>query len=157
MVRRLMISTLILTAVSFAKAQPAPKLGPLEQSKTFADAKQYCLSRGSRLPTARELARLAMSCGAKGILEVKEYRGNHGYKPIAARDGSQVDNFYYNPVGFVCQNWGLWSSSISEFDADDTVAYSLEGGAAVRGLLWAQSAFRGNNFRCVVGGKVPAK
>jgi hypothetical protein len=96
---------------------------------TQDEAIQYCAStRNAHLPTPRELAELAMSYGARGILEV-DYVAEHGLPdyPLGAiwrivdsknLDGS-VDRFYFSDAGFVLPpqlaKYGfvaLWSSSL---------------------------------------------
>ncbi|MGZ3695343.1 MAG: hypothetical protein ACXWQO_14595 [Bdellovibrionota bacterium] len=61
-----------------------------------------CEERGMKLPTIRELAQLAQTRGAKGILELSEAHGDvpEGYKSIRVLDGGSVDEFYYNSAGY---------------------------------------------------------
>lgn len=64
-----------------------------------------CAAKGQRLPTIRELARLAQSRGAKGILEVGAIREQdliEGYKKVEALEtNGKKDIFYYNSAGYL--------------------------------------------------------
>jgi hypothetical protein len=81
------------------------------------DAEAYCQAHDERLPTARELAHLAVTLGAKGIKEISafaniEAASKAGYQLVVAKDISgKADQFYYNNSGSTYQGPGLWSSS----------------------------------------------
>ena len=86
------------------------------------DAVRYCVAQGAHLPSTRELARLSMSMGAKGIAEVTSPKPDSSYNKISAMntDGS-LDEFYFSsngyqlPVGELGKNY-FWSSSFSSGD-----------------------------------------
>lgn len=81
---------------------------------TQQKAIDYCASQSQHLPSARELAQLSASLGAKGILAEAM---NDSY-PITAKnlDGT-IDQFnfsytgYKRPAGDLGNNW-FWSSSV---------------------------------------------
>lgn len=83
-------------------------------------AAKACAARGMRLPTFRELAELAVTRGAKGIIETSDFTPEHHgkayflVKPLNP-DGFQ-DAFYYNSIGykepvFQAARAEFWSSS----------------------------------------------
>jgi hypothetical protein len=89
---------------------------------TQADAIQYCLNQGAHLPSARELAQLAMSLGARGIVE--SCGSDMNCYPVNATnaDGSSdAFNFSYTgyrrPAGELGRNWFL-SSSVAPYDSN---------------------------------------
>jgi hypothetical protein len=120
-------------------------------------AVNYCDAKGSRLPTARELAQVATRMGAKGILEKAvvdtKYKGHapEGYGLVVAinADGS-VDQFYYNPRGYKppsdlnAQSSDWWSSSIQE--GYSNFSYTLLGSS---GILFPTNRFTKNLAMCV--------
>lgn len=79
------------------------------------DAINYCANQGQHLPSARELAQLATSMGAAGILETSVGPGYTHLVRARNADG-KVDVFYYSyagykpPVGDLGNQW-FWSSS----------------------------------------------
>lgn len=87
------------------------------------DAIQYCTAQGAHLPSARELAQLSMSLGAKGIAEIKSGKPDNSYYSINAKnaDGSS-DKFYFSnegyqrPAGEMGNNW-FWSSSVFSYSS----------------------------------------
>jgi len=110
-------------------------------------AEQYCKDNNSRLPSARELALLSQSLGAKGILdtafaEVSVENGyvvteisrmwGDGYYAIYRKNKSyeKVVDFYFNDTGYQAPqgeqgNEWIWSSSVHPDGSYD--AYSLRG------------------------------
>ena len=98
------------------------------------DAVQYCAAQGAHLPSARELARLSMSLGAKGISEVTAPKPDISYYKISAKnaDGS-LDEFYFSYVGYqrptseLGNNW-FWSSSVGSVNSDFGFLLSGYGG-----------------------------
>lgn len=86
---------------------------------TYDEAVQYCFDHGARLPTARELAQLSWSLGAKGIIEISKGRPDLSYVLINAVDRKGAkDAFYFSNQGYQqlqgsTYNWLFWSSSIS--------------------------------------------
>jgi hypothetical protein len=95
-----------------------------------AAASKYCESKGSRLPTLRELAELAVSMGAKPIRETSypatdvwtapvyaEIEKNYkdGYYAVLQNSGHYYVAFYINPTGYRTLSFdeqaGFWSSS----------------------------------------------
>jgi hypothetical protein len=120
-------------------------------------AVEYCSSKGSRLPTARELAQIATQMGAKGILEKNvvdsELKGvaPEGYFLVATvnSDGTK-DQFYYNFSGYVppadgsakLLNW--WSSSVQS--GYSNYSYVLLGKT---GNLFPSNRFTQNLALCV--------
>jgi hypothetical protein len=120
-------------------------------------AVEYCNSKGSRLPSARELAQIATQMGAKGILEKNvvdsELKGvaPEGYHLVATvnPDGTS-DQFYYNFSGYVqpadgsakLLNW--WSSSVQS--GVSNYSYVLLG---VTGNLFPSNRFTQNLALCV--------
>ena len=98
-----------------------------------ADALAYCECQGeakerlgcttapfmAHLPSARELAQLSMSLGAKGIAEIESGRPDDSYGEIKAinADGSS-DNFYFSYEGYripssELRHEGIWSASVN--------------------------------------------
>ncbi len=86
---------------------------------TLAEAQKACSARGMRLPTIRELARLAVARGAKGIKEASEKPPpdriveahdvkTPGYKLVRTleADGT-ADEFYYDRSGYQEPDPGL--------------------------------------------------
>ena len=98
------------------------------------DAVRYCAGQGNHLPTPRELAQLAISMGAKGIVEVCDHDIFHSDEfinwdqctgiEVWNADGSRGDSFLYSWKGMRFDNNSsprlLWSSSI-EFDKEHFV------------------------------------
>lgn len=81
------------------------------------DAVQYCSDQGARLPSARELAQLSMTFGAKGIAEIQSGKPDNSYREIWVNnaDGS-LDRFYFSEEGYQrpageLGDYTLWSSS----------------------------------------------
>jgi hypothetical protein len=63
-------------------------------------AMKMCAERGQHLPTAREMAKLSVSRGSKGILEAapgesSDYKMIHSQNP-----NGQIDNFYFSFQGY---------------------------------------------------------
>jgi len=84
------------------------------------DAARACSSRGMHLPSIRELARLGKYRGAKGILEVSQFRRedeSEGYVLVEATNlNGTKDFFYYSPKGYIpsageTSETAFWSSS----------------------------------------------
>lgn len=115
------------------------------------DADQYCRSRGSRLPTVRELALVSQSLGARGIRETAHagvvrteaavqaeitQMSAAGYYPIYTMNGSNQPSvdFYFNYTGYQRPAGDLgshffWSSSVHPYYSSN--AYYLYGGNGV--------------------------
>jgi len=133
----------------------ASQVGPAD-NQTIG-AVNYCDAKGSRLPTARELAQIATRMGAKGILEKTvvdaKFKGQapEGYNLVVAinADGS-VDQFYYNPRGYKppsdlnAQSSDWWSSSIRQ--GYSNFSYTLLGSS---GILFPTNRFTKNLAMCV--------
>ena len=102
------------------------------------NAEDYCRSQQKRLPTAREFALLSMSFGAKGILEVEEYKRREaagedlrGFSLVGSANGSTIDHFYFSSSGFeppIGQ-----SQPVAELGTDDFWSSSKE---SFRGLIY---------------------
>lgn len=116
-----------------------------------ADAIQYCASQGAHLPSARELAQLSMSLGAKGIVDACDSSDSSCYSVKATNADGSSDNFnfsyagYQRPAGELGNNW-FWSSSVYSNHSD--FAFGLNGNFGV-----VVSAYRSSNYavRCVSG------
>jgi hypothetical protein len=91
-----------------------------------------CKDKGKHLPSIRELAQIAMSYGAKGIVEIndgKPLKPLSGHIEINAKnaDGSS-DNFYYShygyqrPPGLLGIKW-FWSSSVRVDNTGSVMAF----------------------------------
>lgn len=88
---------------------------------TQKEAARACSERGMHLPSIRELARLGKFRGAKGIMNVSQFRREDeadGYVLIKSTSPNGVqDFFYYSPKGYVraageTSETVFWSSSI---------------------------------------------
>ena len=119
---------------------------------TYENALNYCSNlepKGSQhLPSARELALLSASLGAKGILEVDEYKAKKAagenvsdYYLVDTQkaDGSLDDQFYFNPSGYKrpageLGQEGIWSVSISPRYPEGVFTLNAENGAV--GYYW---------------------
>ena len=143
-----------------------PKLTEiLEDRVTFPKAEKICREMGARLPTARELALVAQSLGARGIREtsypnrdinsrqVQEEQSlmrAKGYFPVHVlryEDGpfTAID-FYFNSYGYVRpKDYGdnlFWSSSrdeiltYSKHSGIAGIAYRIYGLNGVTGKFW---------------------
>ena len=97
---------------------------------TQAAAIRYCANQGARLPSIRELAQLAMSHGAKGIVDTCYGSGHRCYSVNATNADGSSDKFkfiyagYRRPEG---EDKWFWSSSISKIGS----AFGLDGGSGV--------------------------
>lgn len=112
------------------------------------DSEKYCLAQGSRLPTAKELAKESQRLLAKGVhahakhlgVSVDSYAVNteidqmrrDGYRPIYTKNssGQKVVDFYFNNSGYErpageLGNYFFWSSSVHPVYSD--YAYGLYG------------------------------
>jgi hypothetical protein len=70
--------------------------------KNNSDAAAYCSKQKAQVPTARELAEIAIKHGAKGIAEIKSGKPDASYQLVCGQnvnDGT-VDQFYYSSNGF---------------------------------------------------------
>lgn len=96
---------------------------------TQKNAIDYCVSVGAHLPSARELAQLSRSQGAKGILSDSEYvtekRGSDkgkAYQITAKNLDEKIDNFNFSYAGYqrpsdsLGNHW-FWSSSVNPYDS----------------------------------------
>lgn len=116
----------------------------------LADAIQYCSDQGAHLPSARELAQLSMSLGARGIVD--SCGSDSECYPVKANnaDGSS-DSFnfsyarYQRPAGDLGDSW-YWSSSV--YPGFLGGAFHLSGR---HGFLDAFNRFRKYAVRCVSG------
>lgn len=95
-----------------------------------SDAVQYCANLEAHLPSARELAQLSMSLGAKGIVDTcHSVQDCYEIGSIQNTDGSE-DKFYFSfsgyqrPAGELGNNW-FWSSSVTRFNP--YIAFVLDG------------------------------
>jgi uncharacterized protein (TIGR02145 family) len=131
-------------------ADGSPNLMP--QSEAIA----YCkdpnqVPQPAHLPSARELAQLSTSLGAKGIVDKCEGSDQKCYTISAINvDGSQdTFNFSYDgyqrPSGELGKNW-FWSSSVSSYYSYS--AYYLYG---VNGSVYYDYRYDYNAVRCVSG------
>jgi hypothetical protein len=116
-------------------AVSAPALGDIVsdaigvQNMTHIAADAYCHGHGSRLPTARELALVAISHGACGILSPSDYASyegtercpkSHYYRRTVAVSTQEPagDDFYFSadgyqrPRGEAGNYYWFWSSSV---------------------------------------------
>ncbi len=81
-----------------------------------SDAVHYCASQGAHLPSARELAQLSTSLGAKGIVDGCGSTDISCYSVKATNTDGNEDRFdfssagYRRPEGELGSNW-FWSSS----------------------------------------------
>ncbi|MBN8541578.1 MAG: hypothetical protein J0L82_14385 [Deltaproteobacteria bacterium] len=104
------------------------------------EAIKYCIDRQAHLPSARELAHLSMSLGAKGIAEIKGGKPDESYRQFKFKnsDGTS-DNFYFSREGYQRPEIQLRqevrtditvraSSIISKHSSDFTVFLNLENG-----------------------------
>lgn len=58
---------------------------------------EYCKNQGAHLASARELAQIAMSHGAKGIVEIAGDKPNGNYQLVEATDRDGIsDSFYFS-------------------------------------------------------------
>jgi uncharacterized protein (TIGR02145 family) len=118
-----------------------------------AEAIYYCLNQGAHLPSARELALLAMSLGARGIVDScgSDNRRCFSYKAENA-DGS-YDSFkfsyegYQRPAGDLGDNW-FWSSSVHK--SMSYYSYILRGQSGHVGID-SRTRTRNVAVRCVSG------
>ncbi len=95
-----------------------------------AEAIQYCSTHDARLPSARELAKLSMSLGSKGIVDACEKIDKQcgKYEPVSIYDGTP-DSFYFSSRGYQRPEGDLgkyvfWSSSIIKPYVTDFNGYS---------------------------------
>ncbi len=112
------------------------------------EANRYCQNQGARLPTARELARLAKTFGAKGIVNTCE-SNNSKCKLIETEsmDGT-TDKFYFDTSGFQSRydneiyyaNNNLISSS--RLDSEFSLSLSLYWGQILPGWTTSRSPVR---------------
>ncbi len=117
------------TFLDIAKNAAGPKL------MTQPAAVEYCqdpsnVQQPAHLPSARELAQLSMSLGAKGIVDTCGKDQNcYKISNIQNSDGSK-DEFYYSysgyqrPPGDLGSNW-FWSSSV--YSGYSYYAFDLNG------------------------------
>jgi len=106
------------------------------QAMTHDEATDYCNGLGGRLPTALELAQLAIKQGGKNIAQPSDEH-DLSYKPVDARnpDGS-LDHFLFSyknyPYGALTQGSPasrIWSSSTSsKSDPETSYFYALRDG-----------------------------
>ncbi|MBN8542629.1 MAG: hypothetical protein J0L82_19720 [Deltaproteobacteria bacterium] len=65
------------------------------------EAITYCIDRQAHLPSARELAQLSMSLGAKGIAEIKGGKPDDSYHQFKFKNSDESsDNFYFCREGY---------------------------------------------------------
>ncbi len=137
----LIVSALVVSGV--AQAGQAPQFGDIVRNSDGSilymsqfDAVDYCANQGMHLPSARELAQLSQSLGARGIKEDYEFPGpaayyNPGYIPVNGKNSDgKIDSFYFDfhgynrPAGDLGNNW-FWSSSVNRYYIGD--AFILDG------------------------------
>jgi hypothetical protein len=111
------------------KPEPTDNSNRVPQAMTHDEAIDYCNGLGGRLPTALELAQLAIKQG-RNIAQVSDEH-DLSYKPVDARnpDGS-LDHFLFSyrnyPYGALTQGSPesrVWSSSTSSKDSDPQTSY----------------------------------
>jgi hypothetical protein len=93
-------------------------------------ALKACTDQNKHLPTARELAGISQSMGAKGISATN---GPGYYLVSALNPDGKIDRFYFNPAGYdrprkeLAYNW-FWSSSLTyPKTTQPQLGYSLGG------------------------------
>ncbi len=91
-------------------------------------AVQYCAINGAHLPTARELALLAMSFGARGIVDSCGSDKECSQERAKNADGT-VDTFYFSSAGYQrpagdLGDYSIWSSSISSRNSKYAFTFS---------------------------------
>lgn len=125
--------------------------GSVKSIMDQADAIHYCANQGAHLPSARELAQLSMSLGAKGIVDACDRSDKKCYSVKATNADGSSDNFnfsyagYQRPAGELGNNW-FWSSSV--FSNFSGFAFVLNGyyGDVVYDVRYVNFA-----VRCVSG------
>jgi hypothetical protein len=118
---QLMTFVLSITVMMTAQADQEPEFSDFARNSdgkiewmSQCRAQKYCTDQNAHLPSARELALLAMSYGAKGLADRKV--DNSYYKIWAINiDGTQ-DEFYFSSEGYrrpkgELGNYYIWSSS----------------------------------------------
>lgn len=121
--------------IAFARNKPKTTLSPeadnngLLLNLEYQEAFNHCASKGSHMPSTRELAQFAVARGASGIKSIAQLRNlkaanDAGYNLIDARnsDGT-TDQFYFNNNGYAPkakETVGdiFWSSSKSLSDSN---------------------------------------
>jgi len=112
------------------KPAPTDNSNRVPQAMTHDEAIDYCKGFGGRLPTALELAQLAIKQGGKNIAQPSD-KHDHSYKPVDARnpDGS-LDHFLFSyqnyPYGALTHGSPasrIWSSSTWSAGADPEPSY----------------------------------
>jgi hypothetical protein len=126
------------TTGSISSQPPSPdKSNRVPQAMTHDEAIDHCNEQGGRLPTALELAQLAVKQGEKNIAQPSDQH-DLSYKPVDARnpDGS-LDHFLFSyknyPFGALTQGSRasrIWSSSTwsKESDPETSYFYALRDG-----------------------------
>lgn len=105
----------------------------------FSDAIQYCKNAKGHLPTSREWAALATSNGAKGVLEVSDFKNDKGYRLIQVHNEegqttaeTQFDQFYYSTEGYPIQTgddrFNFWSTEDGQVYSSDKYVFSCAEG-----------------------------
>lgn len=115
-----------------------------------SDAVHYCASQGAHLPSARELAQLSTSLGAKGIVDACGSSDISCYSVKATNADGNEDSFefsydgYQRPAGEMGNNW-FWSSSaylnVSDF------AFFLNGSGGEVAYVYRNGHYA---VRCVI-------
>ncbi len=88
------------------------------KTMTNGEAIAYCLGRDAHLPSARELAQLSMSFGAKGIVDACKTSDKTCYKVESLNAKGTPDSFYFSCLGYRRPayergaEW-LWSTSLT--------------------------------------------
>ena len=111
-----------------------------------ANAVQYCSAQGAHLPSARELAQLAMSLGAKGIVDSCGSE-NKCYSVKATNANGSSDSFNYSYAGYETPDGDLgkywfWSSSVNSNYSDNAFYFIGDNG-------YVDNYYR-NNFNAVL-------
>jgi len=115
-----------------------------------SDAVHYCASQGAHLPSARELAQLSTSLGAKGIVDSCGSSDISCYSVKATNADGNEDSFefsydgYQRPAGEMGNNW-FWSSSAYSNVSD--FAFFLNGSGGEVAYVYRNGHYA---VRCVI-------
>ncbi len=116
-----------------------------------SDAVDYCTSQGAQLPSARELAQLSTSLGAKGIVDACGSSDISCFSIKATNADGNEDSFdfsyagYQRPAGEMGNNW-FWSSSAYSNVSD--FAFFLNGSGGEVAYVYRNGHYA---VRCVSG------
>jgi hypothetical protein len=116
-----------------------------------AAGRQYCSTHRAHLPSARELAKLSMSYGAKGIVDACA-SDDDCYSVTAINADGRFDSFnfsiagYQPPAGDLGSNWFM-SSSVG----DEPYGYGFFGLRGETGYVFSVDRAYSGAVRCVSG------